>query len=48
LQTLLGDLNVLWAGVHRYPRVAANREAARPDRVRGMAMTQAIAVHAGD
>src|SRR5215813_12466751 len=27
--------------------VAADREAARPDRVRGMAITQAVAVHAG-
>jgi len=47
LRTLLGGLDVLWAGVHCDPRVAAHREAARPDRVRGMAMTQAVAVHAG-
>lgn len=47
LQTLLGHLDVLWVGVHCDPMVAANREAGRPDRVRGMAMTQAIAVHAG-
>jgi len=47
LRTLLGDLDVLWAGVHCDPLVAASREAARPDRVRGMAMSQAIAVHAG-
>jgi chloramphenicol 3-O phosphotransferase len=47
LQTLLGDLKVLWAGVHCDPLVAANREAARPDRVPGMAITQAVAVHAG-
>ena len=47
LRTLLGDLDVLWAGVHCDPLVAANREAARPDRVRGMAISQAVAVHAG-
>ena len=47
LRTLLGDLDVLWAGVHCDPLVAANREAARPDRIRGMATTQAVTVHAG-
>ncbi|HTX84968.1 MAG TPA: chloramphenicol phosphotransferase [Streptosporangiaceae bacterium] len=47
LRTLLGELDVLWAGVHCDPLVAADREAARPDRVRGMAASQAIAVHAG-
>jgi chloramphenicol 3-O phosphotransferase len=47
LRTLLGDLDVLWAGVHCDPLVAASREATRPDRVRGMAMRQAVAVHAG-
>ncbi len=47
LRGLLGDLDVLWAGVHCDPLVAASREAARPDRVRGMAMSQAVAVHAG-
>jgi chloramphenicol 3-O phosphotransferase len=47
LQTLLGDLDVLWVGVHCDPAVAASREAARPDRIRGMALTQAVAVHAG-
>jgi chloramphenicol 3-O phosphotransferase len=30
LRALLGDLDVLWAGVHCDPLVAANREAARP------------------
>jgi chloramphenicol 3-O phosphotransferase len=35
------------AGVHCDPLVAASREAARPERVRGMAVAQAIAVHAG-
>jgi len=47
LRALLGGLDVLWAGVHCDPLVAAEREAARPDRVRGMAITQAVAVHAG-
>ncbi len=47
LRALLGGLDVLWAGVHCDPLVAANREAGRPERVRGMAMTQAVAVHAG-
>jgi len=47
LRSLLGDLDVLWAGVHCDPRVAASREADRPDRVAGMAMIQALAVHAG-
>jgi chloramphenicol 3-O phosphotransferase len=47
LRMLLGHLVVLWVGVHCDPLVAAHREAARPDRVRGMAMHQAVAVHAG-
>jgi chloramphenicol 3-O phosphotransferase len=47
LRGLLGDVDVLWAGVHCDPLVAADREAGRPDRVRGMAMAQAVAVHAG-
>jgi chloramphenicol 3-O phosphotransferase len=47
LRAVLGGLDVLWAGVHCDPLVAAGREAARPDRVRGMAMAQALAVHAG-
>ncbi len=47
LRTLLGDLDVLWAGVHCDPLVAASREAARADRIPGMAMSQAVAVHAG-
>lgn len=47
LRALLAGLDVLWAGVHCDPLVAADREAARPDRVRGMAMHQAAAVHAG-
>ncbi len=44
---LLGGLDVLWAGVHCDPQVAARREAGRQDRVPGMAMSQAVAVHEG-
>jgi chloramphenicol 3-O phosphotransferase len=44
---LLGGLDVLWAGVHCDPQVAAGREAGRQDRVPGMAMSQAVAVHEG-
>ena len=47
LQAALGDLDVLWAGVRCDPLVAADREAARPDRIAGMARTQAVSVHAG-
>src|SRR6185437_13990587 len=47
LRGLLDGLDVLWAGVHCDPRVAASREADRPERVRGMAMSQAVAVHTG-
>jgi chloramphenicol 3-O phosphotransferase len=47
LQTVLTGLDVLWAGVHCDPLVAAEREAGRPERIRGMAMTQAAVVHAG-
>lgn len=47
LRGLLGDLDVLWVGVHCDPLVAASREKARPDRVRGMAESQAVVVHAG-
>jgi chloramphenicol 3-O phosphotransferase len=47
LQAAIGGLDVLWAGVHCDPLVAAEREAARPGRVQGMARSQAVAVHAG-
>lgn len=47
LRALLGDLDVLWVGVHCDPAVAARREATRPDRIPGMALAQAVAVHAG-
>jgi len=46
-RALLGELDVLWAGVRCDPRVAAEREAGRADRVPGMAMSQAVAVHEG-
>lgn len=43
----LAGLPVLWAGVRCDAAVAAAREAARGDRVTGMAAAQATAVHAG-
>jgi len=43
----LAGLRVLWAGVHCAPEVAAARESARGDRVRGMAALQATIVHEG-
>ena len=33
--------------MHCDPLVAAHREAGRPERVQGMAMNQAVTVHAG-
>lgn len=47
LRAVLDGLEVLWVAVHCDPAVAAAREAARPDRVEGMATAQASAVHAG-
>jgi chloramphenicol 3-O phosphotransferase len=47
LRARLDGLDVLWAGVRCDPLVASRREAARPDRVPGMAVKQAAAVHAG-
>ncbi len=47
LRAVLEGLNVLWVGVQCEPAVAARREAGRPDRVRGMARSQAVAVHTG-
>jgi chloramphenicol 3-O phosphotransferase len=44
---VLGDLQVLWVGVKCDPLVAAAREAARGDRVLGMATSQAHRVHQG-
>jgi chloramphenicol 3-O phosphotransferase len=43
----LDGLSVLWVGVKCDPNVAATRESARGDRVRGMAASQAVVVHAG-
>ncbi|MBD0692312.1 chloramphenicol phosphotransferase [Streptomyces sp. CBMA123] len=43
----LEGLDVLWVGVRCDPAVAAAREAARGDRVAGMAAAQASAVHEG-
>lgn len=47
LRETLDGLDVLWVGVHCDPAVAAGREANRADRVRGMAVSQAEAVHTG-
>ncbi|NUP17171.1 MAG: chloramphenicol phosphotransferase CPT [Streptomyces sp.] len=44
---VLDGLDVLWVGVHCDPEVAAGREIARGDRVRGMAEQQANVVHEG-
>lgn len=46
-QQALHDLEVLWVGVRCDPAVAAAREAARGDRVPGMAASQAGIVHHG-
>lgn len=43
----LSGLNVLWVGVHCEVRVAEAREAARGDRIIGMARSQARIVHEG-
>lgn len=40
-------LALLWVGVQCDPAVAASREAGRPDRVAGMAASQAVKVHEG-
>jgi chloramphenicol 3-O phosphotransferase len=40
-------LSLLWVGVRCDPAVAAAREAARGDRIAGMAAAQAVAVHDG-
>ncbi|WP_188196859.1 chloramphenicol phosphotransferase CPT [Nonomuraea sp. SYSU D8015] len=46
-QKALGGLDVLWVGVRCESAVAAGREIARGDRVRGMAASQAHVVHEG-
>ena len=43
----LGSVPTLWVGVRCDPDVAAQREAARGDRVAGMAAQQAVVVHQG-
>jgi chloramphenicol 3-O phosphotransferase len=47
LRAAFEGLDVLWVGVHCDPAVAATREASRPDRAGGMAVAQAVSVHAG-
>lgn len=47
LRQALSGLDVLWVGVHCDSAVATAREAARPDRVPGMAAAQADVVHQG-
>jgi chloramphenicol 3-O phosphotransferase len=46
-QRVLGGLTVLWVGVRCDSAVAAAREAARGDRVQGIAARQAEVVHQG-
>ncbi|MCM2429839.1 chloramphenicol phosphotransferase CPT [Streptomyces sp. RKAG337] len=46
-RTALAGLDVLWVGVRCEAGVAAEREAARGDRVAGMARSQALLVHEG-
>ncbi|MFC5634789.1 chloramphenicol phosphotransferase CPT [Streptomyces bullii] len=46
-QRVFGPLEALWGEVRCDPVVAAGRELARGDRVRGMAVSQAEAVHQG-
>jgi chloramphenicol 3-O phosphotransferase len=43
----LDGLRVVWVGVHCDPSTAAAREARRPDRIAGMAASQAFTVHEG-
>jgi chloramphenicol 3-O phosphotransferase len=47
LQAAFGAATLLWVGVRCDPEVAAAREAARGDRIPGMARQQAARVHAG-
>jgi chloramphenicol 3-O phosphotransferase len=47
LRTVFGRLSVLWVGVMCDREVARAREALRPDRVAGMAESQAAVVHEG-
>jgi chloramphenicol 3-O phosphotransferase len=47
LRAAFVGLDVLWVGVQCESQVAAAREALRPDRVPGMAESQATVVHEG-
>ena len=47
LRAVLGNLEILWVGVRCDGKLAAAREALRPDRVPGMAESQMIVVHEG-
>ena len=47
LRTAFGGLGVLWVGVKCDREVTRAREALRPDRVAGMAESQAAVVHEG-
>lgn len=47
LESAFGAQTLTWVGVHCDPEVAASREAARGDRVPGMARRQATRVHLG-
>lgn len=46
-ETAMKGLEVLWVGVFCDPTVASSRECSRGDRVAGMAVSQATAVHVG-
>jgi chloramphenicol 3-O phosphotransferase len=47
LAAVLDGLTVLWVGVRCDSAVAAAREVARPERIAGMAVSQALTVHEG-
>lgn len=47
LRAALSGSDVLWVGVHCSGQVAAARERGRPDRIPGMAESQAEVVHHG-
>ncbi|MFI8685724.1 chloramphenicol phosphotransferase CPT family protein [Rossellomorea sp. NPDC077527] len=46
-ETFLKGLQVIWVGVFCDPAVAGAREKERGDRIEGMAISQAVAVHEG-
>jgi len=47
LQSSFSNVELMWAGVHCDAGVAAARESHRADRVKGMAIRQALSVHDG-